>query len=445
MAADTASPRLAVVGAGWAGLAAAVRAQQAGFQVVLLEMAPSAGGRARSLAADEAGWCADNGQHILIGAYVRTLALLDDVGVDASHVLQRRPLVLRDPQGLGLKMPRGPAWLVFGLAVAQARGWRGSDKLALLAAAARWLVAGFRCPPTLTVQGLCAGLPAPVRQRLIDPLCVAALNTPAAEASATVFLRVLRDSLFAARGSSDLLLPQRPLAQLLPEPALAWLLRQGAEVHLGRRVSTLEASGHRGWRVDGQAFDAVVLATPPQETARLTASVAAAWSARAAAFRHEPIVTVWIDAPGLRLAEPMTALLDGPAAPAQFVFDHGQLGGPAGRLAFVVSGAAPWVERGLDTTAGAVLAQARTAFAGRWPAHAQVHRALAEKRATFRCVPGLDRPPQAVAPGLLAAGDWLEGPYPATLEGAVRSGEAAVRALQGPQDLPQTEQTKAPR
>ena len=96
----------------------------------------------------------------------------------------------------------------------------------------------------------------------------------------------------------------------------------------------------------------------------------------------------------------------------------------------MISGAAPWVAQGLEATAAATLQQAARAFGGTgWPAAARVRRTLAEKRATFRCVPGLDRPPAAIAPGLVAAGDFLEGPYPATLEGAVRSGEDAVRAL----------------
>jgi hydroxysqualene dehydroxylase len=439
-----AAPRLAVVGGGWAGLAAAVRARQAGWQVTLFEMARGLGGRARSLEADTDGGRLDNGQHILIGAYVRTLALMDTVGADTRRLLHRQPLELRYPDGAGLRLPAGPAWLVFGLGVARATGWSARDKLALLRVAIGWMGARFRCDPALTVEQLCGALPSAVRQRLIDPLCVAALNTPAAAASATVFLRVLRDSLFAGPGSSDLLLPRAPLAALLPEPALQWLQAQGAVVHEGRRVSTLARQG-AGWSVNGEDFEAVVLGCSATEAARLAAPHAPAWSARAGAFGYEPIVTVVVQAEGLRLPTPMMALQDGPEAPAQFVFDHGALGGPVGQLAFVVSGAAPWVARGLDATAAAVLAQAKAAFApDSWPASARVLRTLAEKRATFRCQPRLDRPPQALAPGLVAAGDYVEGPYPATLEGAVRSGESAVSALAGDLARVSAEQTAPP-
>lgn len=410
-AAVAASPRrVAVVGAGWAGLAAAVRATEAGHAVSLFEMAPQAGGRARSV-----DGCWDNGQHILIGAYSRTLALMRHVGADPDALLARLPLVLRYPDGRGLQAPPGRPIPAFVRAVAGARGWTWGDRLALLAAAGGWAARGFRCDPSLTADALCGRLPPRVRALLIDPLCVAALNTPAREASAAVLLRVLRDALFSGPGSADLLLPRRPLGELLPAPALRWLAARGAALHSGRRVTTLAGlSGH----------DAVILACSAHEAARLAAEVAPAWATRAAGLRYEPIVTVYLRAPGARFGAPMLALEEGPDAPAQFAFDHGALGAEAGRFAFVVSGARPWVERGLDATAAAVLRQAAKLLPG-----AHVERVLAEKRATFRCTPSLDRPPMRVAAGVLAAGDYVEGPYPATLEGAVRAGEAAAAAL----------------
>jgi predicted NAD/FAD-dependent oxidoreductase len=300
----------------------------------------------------------------------------------------------------------------------------------LLQAASRWLFNGFRCTPSLTVAELTASLPKAVREDLVEPLCVAALNTPAVSASATVFLRVLKDGLFGGPGSADLLLPRRPLSELLPLPAERWLLDQGAEVHRGTRVQSLQRSA-AGWTVDGRGFDAVVLACSAPEAARLAAPLQPAWASCAAALGYEPIVTVYIECPGARLAMPMTALRSGPRAPAQFVFDHGALAQAPGRFAFVVSGAAEWVSRGLEACAEATLAQALDAFpAGTWPSLPRVLRTVAEKRATFACTPGLARPASRIAPGLAAAGDYVEGPYPATLEGAVRSALTAVGALE---------------
>lgn len=420
--------KLAVVGAGWAGLAAAVRAVEAGHRVTVFEMAAQPGGRARSVEADEL--VLDNGQHILIGAYVRTLALMATVGADAGRLLRRRPLELRYADGRGLAMPPGPAWLVFGAAVLRTRGWGWGDRFAMIAAAAGWALRRFRCPPGWSVDRLCAGLPPAVRQLMIDPLCVAALNTPAHEASAAVFMRVLRDALFSAPGSADLLLPAAPLGRLLPEPAVAWLRDRGANLRWRHRVAAVGRGAQGGWQVDGEDFDAVVLAGSAAEMARLAAPHAPGWAARADAMPYEPIITVYLQCPGARLPCAMTALVEGPQAPAQFAFDHGALGGQAGLFAFVVSGARAWAERGLEATGAAVLTQAGTAMPeGTWPQPPTVLRVLAEKRATFRCVPGLERASAWLAPGLVAAGDHIEGPYPATLEGAVRSGEQAVALL----------------
>lgn len=411
--------RVAVVGAGWAGLAAAVRLVEAGARVTVYEMAPRPGGRARSLAGD-GGERLDNGQHIMIGAYSRTLALMRDVGADPERLLARGPLLLRRADGSGLALPPGSPVPAFVRAVAVARGWSWSDKLSLLKTATGWAARGFRCPPETSVALLCRGLSPRVRAELIDPLCVAALNTPADEASGAVMLRVLRDALFGGTGAADLLLPRRPLSELLPEPAWAWLQAHCAELRGASRVGTLsDANG--GWTVDGERYDAVVLATTAVESARLTAAAAADWSAVAAGLRYEPIVTVYLDAPGQSLPWAMTTLRDGPEAPAQFAFDHGLLGGTPGRSAWVVSGARPWTERGLDACGAAVLEQARALLPG-----ARLHRTVADKRATFRCTPGLRRPQARIAPRLWVAGDYVDGPYPATLEGAVRAGEAAA-------------------
>lgn len=417
--------KVAVVGGGWAGLAAAVRATQAGHRVTLIEMAPHWGGRARSVPVDD-GPTLDNGQHILIGAYARTLALMREVGVDVAAAFDRRPLELRYPDGRGLRLPAGPAALAFARGVWGCRGWTVRDRAATLAAATRWALAGFRCAPDLSVDALCAALPPAVRRLLIDPLCVAALNTPAAAASAQVWLRVLHDALAGGRGASDLLLPRRPLSALLPDPAAAWLRRAGAELRPGSRVQALAPVGG-GWDVDGQRFDRVVLGCSAVEAARLAAPHAPAWAQCAAAIGYEPIVTVYLRSRGARLPLPMVALDEGPDAPAQFVFDHGALGSAPGLFAFVVSGARRWVDAGRDATVDAVTRQALAAFgAGFWPEPPNLVRVLTEKRATFRCTPGLARPTAGIAPGLVAAGDHVQGPYPATLEGAVRSGEAAA-------------------
>jgi len=416
--------RLAVVGGGWAGLAAAIEAVRRGHHVTLFEMAPQLGGRSRGV--DVAGMALDNGQHILIGAYVETLALMRTVGVDLGDACMRTPLRVTYPDGVGLQLNPGAPMLAFGGAVLRQRGWRLGERLALLQAATGWVLSGFRCDSSLTVAALTHRLPRAIRDDLIDPLCVAALNTPATYASASVFLRVLKDALFSGPGSADLLLPRVSLSAMLPAPAQRWLIEAGATLRLQRRVEALVADGDGdGWSLDGEHFDQVVLATTPVEAARLTRGIAPDWSRTAAALRYEPIVTVYLQGDGVRLPEPMLALRSDERSPAQFVFDRGQLGGPTGLLAFVISGAQPWVDRGMEATSNAAIAQAQAALG----LALTLVQTLTEKRATFRCTPGLQRPAMRIAPNLHAAGDHVAGPYPATLEGAVRSGRNAVNAF----------------
>ena len=422
--------KTAVIGGGWAGLAAAVAATEAGQSVTLYEATRVLGGRARTLTLEtpDGPVTVDNGQHILIGAYTATLGLMQRLGVSPDATLHAQPLALPFADGTGLRTPawaaRWPTPLDALAAMATTPGWALRDKLALLAASLRWQAAGFVCAPHLSVATLCERLPRRVYLELIEPLCVSALNTPADQASAQVFLRVLKDSLFGPghppwRGAT-LLLPRTDLGRLLPEPAQRWLDARGATLHLGARVQALQRDGD-GWLVDGHRHDRVLLATPPGESARVLQDLVEvvpyidAWVQQARTLRFEAIATVyaWSAQP---LGAPMWALRPGPGAPAQFVFDKGALGGPAGLWAFVVSAC------GDDRTRiqNEVLAQARSlGWSGLRPVQTVV-----EKRATFACTPGLQRPPAALAPGLWAVGDFVQGPYPATLEGAVRSGWA---------------------
>jgi hydroxysqualene dehydroxylase len=421
--------KAAVIGAGWAGLAAAVIAVRAGHEVTLLEATRQFGGRARGLPVrlpDGSSAVLDNGQHILIGAYAQTLRLMREVGVEPEEVLLRMPLTLRFPDGGGLAMPDWPSPWDAAAGVLRADGWRWSDRMSLLRTAARWRLSGFESGEGESVTDVCRGLTPRVMAELIEPLCVSALNTPADRSSARVFLRVLRDGVFGTGdgnwGASNLLLPRRDLGRLFPEAASRWLSSAGAVIHAGRRVQTLSPAAD-GWLVDGERFDRVVLACPAREAARLVEAsgvTAKAWTDRAYGLQYEAITTVYAQGTH-RLPLPLLALRSGPAAPAQFVFDRSRLGGPAGLLAFVVSAS----QGDHESLQGKVLQQADAlGWRGLQPVQTVV-----EKRATFACVPGVRRPPVFIAPGLLACGDYVDGPYPSTLEGAVRSAIEAVEML----------------
>ncbi len=429
MAGSNSPLRVAVVGAGWAGLAAAVDAVRAGHDVTVFEASRTLGGRARTLevALPEGGSVdLDNGQHILIGAYRHTLALMEAVSVAPALVLKGLPLSLRTPDGRGIALPPWPAPLDAAWGIVTARGWPWRDRLAFLRACLAWRAQGFRCAAHESVASLCAALPARALDEVITPLCVSALNTLPGEASGQVFLRVLRDALFGAGwgrwGASWLLLPRAPLGRLFPEAAARWLAQQGARVRTGHRVALLARTA-TGWQVDADRFDAVVLACPSWDVIRLlqdNAIEAPAWLDHAQDLRHEAIATVYATSERT-LPAPVLALREGPQAPAQFVFDRGQLDGPPGLLAFVASACTPERERLQQQ----VIAQAHALG---WHDVAPL-RTVVEKRATFACTPGLVRPGIAIDEGLWACGDWVEGPYPATLEGAVMSGQRVAAAL----------------
>ncbi len=423
--------KIAVVGGGWSGMAAAVAAVQAGHHVTVWEASRALGGRARALSAtlpDGAPVLLDNGQHILIGAYRECLRLMALVGVDPATALLRLPLSLRFPDGDGIALPRWPFPLDALAGIASARGWVWRDKLALVLQALRWQVGSFHCAADLSVADVCRDLTPRVRAELIAPLCISALNTVAAESSGAVFLRVIRDAVFGGSGSSHMLLPLTDLSSLFPSAAANWLAQHGSTLQTGARVQALAQDGNR-WAIDAEAYDHVLLAVAatdavhllqaslPQWT-RAAQQSAGHWLDQARQLRYMPIATVYAWAADARLPRPMLALRSGPA---QFVFDRGQLGGPAGLLAFVVSAS----EGDRATLQAQVLQQAQQQLG----LQLQAVQTVIEKRATIACTPGLRRPPMEIASGLHVCADYVDGPYPSTLEGAVRTALACVASI----------------
>ena len=430
--------KIAVIGAGWAGMAAAIAVVDAGHHATVFEAARTVGGRARAIiAADAEGppLVLDNGQHILIGAYAESLRLMRHVGIDTEAALLRLPLALRFPDESGLQWPDlPPPWDAL-LGIIRAHHWHWRERLALLRLAASWRIARFKCPPEASVADLCSKLPPRLMTDFIEPLCIAALNTPADRASGQVFLRVLKDSLFSGRGGSNLLLPRVNLGELFPEEAARWLRDRGSIVRTGMRVRSVTPMPQSGrWIVDGSRFDAVVLAAPSTEAARIVSRCAQTapytmavplcdWASSAQALVFEAIATVYMQAPvptdGVALLKwPMLALHSHAGHPAQFVFDRGQLGGPPGLLAFVVS-----ASQGDRATIEHQIVQQAQEVLGIGDLRAV--QTVVEKRATFACTPSLQRPDAYISSGFWACGDYIAGPYPATLEGAVLSGTAA--------------------
>jgi squalene-associated FAD-dependent desaturase len=443
--------RIAVIGGGWAGCAAALRLAELGHPVALFESATVLGGRARRIV--RSGLALDNGQHLLLGAYRQTLDVVARAA-DAAHLANaftRRPLTLvpfapAQAGALAIRGRNAPGQLGLLLALLCASGLSWRERLANL----RWMHAlrraDFRRPAHETVARMLAPLPPRVAQLLWEPLCLAALNTPAADASARVFANVLRATFAGTPDDSDFLLNAIDLTDIFPAAVARRLQARGDLLATGTRATIVQSDGSgavleaRGMAVRARA---VVVAVGPHQ---LASAFAPEILARQPALEHalsalasltyEPITTIWLGYGGaVRVDAPILRLDD---APGQWVVDRPDiLAGAqidpqrptiAQLLAVIISAGGPHLVLPHAELAEAVAAQLRRLRPDMPPVvWTQV---VVERRATYACTPKRVRPagPRA-SPGVYLAGDYVDPDFPATIEAAVRSGLAAADAI----------------
>lgn len=438
---------VAVVGGGWAGCAAAADLIAAGRRVVLLEAGKELGGRGRRVEFELAGdtHILDNGQHLMLGAFTETAALLAQLEVPLDSVVARRPFEIVHARGMRLRAGRGPAPWHLARALLLARGLSLADRVALAQFLPRARKQDWQVEPDRDALGWLSSMrqTATLIATLWRPLCVAALNTPIERASARIFANVLRASLGASTAASELWLPRTNLSALMPEAVERLILRTGGRVHRGARVDLARClPDSAGWslavRTRGEhnalQVESVVYAAAPLMLPRIFGLHAEALRPAIRLierFSYEPIATAYLKYDsGVRLPHPMLALVDD--APerryGQWVFDRGALDARnAGVLAVVVSAGGPHEDESLDRLSEAIGWQLREALG--LPAPRAV-RTIVERRATLAATPGLERPPLTTSlPNLVLAGDWTDSTFPSTLETAVRSGRSAAQAL----------------
>lgn len=414
------SDAVAIIGAGWAGLAAAVELTAQRLPVVVYEAGRELGGRARRVSLKPDGQegadiVVDNGQHLLLGAYEATLALMRQVGLTPEDCLQRLPLKVTDggnKTAFTLALPKLPPPFNLAWGMLTARGVPLGEKLAC----ARFMQAlkkrRFRLenPGTVSQWLDAAGQRGALRRHLWEPLCLAALNTPAERACAQRFANVLRDSLGnPAGGATDLLLPKVDLGQLLPDAAARWLENRGSKLLRSHRIRHV-AAGPDSIQVDDCEHPAAIIAVAPHHLPAL-------WPGVPVDLRSEPIATLYYQCPGdFHLPFP---LLSSPGPLGQWVVDRGD-----GLIAAVLSGHGEWEALDDDALAAALREELGLPGPPRW------QQVIREKRATFSCQPDHRATPSDTGhPRLRLAGDHTWAEYPATLEGAVRSGRLAAREL----------------
>lgn len=428
---------VAVIGGGCAGLAAAARLAEHNIPVTLFEASPQLGGRARSV--QWQGHTLDNGQHILLGAYSETISLLKLAGVNLEQALLRLPLQLTMLPNFELRachLLPAPLHILAGLINAQGLSWQ--DRLSAIRFMVWMKLIGFKLKQDISLAELLSAKNQShkLTKLLWEPLCLAALNTPLHLASGQVFLNVLRDSFSKFKSDSDMLLPKQDLSQLMAEPLAQYIRSHGGKVQCGHAVESITADS-AGFIVNSAVgvsnqYSYAVLAVSPFRLADITKQLPALSNAieLTNVMQYQPICTVYLQySADLQLQQPMTGLAEGLG---QWVFDRGQLYGQEGLLAVVISAEGAHQKLTQDVLAKQITSELCTYFpdmsdklsAPLW------HKIITEKRATFACNVAMQRPEMLTAhAGLFLAGDYIAGDYPATIEGAVRSGNNAAQAI----------------
>jgi squalene-associated FAD-dependent desaturase len=387
-----------VVGAGLAGLAAALSLVAQGVAVTVHESGPAAGGRCRSYFDRELGCRIDNGNHLLLSgnraafAYLEQIGAGDDMGTGERWTL--RPNRSRLP--LWIFSPRR-----------RVKGARLAEYLAL--ARLRW--AG----PDATVAATLRD--GPLYRRLLEPLAVAALNTPPDVASARLLAAVVQESLAQGGAACIPFYPAQGLSETFVNPALAWLESHGATIRFGARIAELTMQDGNVAQLGPHPVgpgEALVLAVPPAVASTLL--------------------------PGLTVPDQFESILNvhfrAEAEPGEAGF-IGLVGGTAewifvkpGVVSVTISAGNRAVDTPADVLADQVWADVRIAL--RLPEPMPPWRVVKEKRATIAATPEQERRRPATRTSLanlFLAGDWTATGLPGTIEGAIRSGRSAAAAI----------------
>ena len=445
-----------VIGAGWAGLTAAVELSSRSARVLLLEARPQLGGRATAFQDRVTGERVDNGQHVLFGCYRQTFRFLSAIGADRNVRLQPGlDVVLVDRAGrrTRLKSPPAPAPLNVLGAVLDWDALGLVDRIAVLRIARPVRLAQRQARGDETVRAASPGetvenwlirngQTSRLRELLWEPLALAALNQAPRHAAAPAFARVLAELFGSHQQDSALGIPTQPLDRLYAIPARDFIEAHGGEVRVGAPARARLRSGTaNGVDIRGEQLCSrvVISAVPwfslsslfpdPHERPAALVPILAA----AEAMASSPIVTVnlWLDRPVLDV--PFIGL---PGRTMHWVFDKRSAWGAEGsHLALVSSGADSVVSRPNDDLVEMAQRELLDALPDARRARLTHATVVREKRATFSLAPGQPARPRTKTPilGFYLAGDWIDTGLPGTIESAVTSGywaaEAAWEAL----------------
>ncbi len=443
----TTQPHIAIAGAGWAGLAAAIELCRSGRKVTLFESSPQLGGRARSIEWDN--MTLDNGQHLMIGAYQTMLSLLDTLGtalnVDTHPLFEQLPhhlLMLNATNGSSmfeLKLPTFPAPLHLLFGILKTPSLSITEKIQLLIRFNRLLKTPIQTDISVSDWLANAALPEGYRKYLLEPLCLAALTTHPDLASARAFQAVLQQTFNAPAHFTDLLIPRTDLSQLFPRLAEQYILQHGGVIKTRSKLQSLQIENERikSICVNGKnlAFDQLILATPPRTTARLLQDIDKTMGIceQINSLRYEPVTTLYLKfKQPVNLPARMIGLLNGYA---EWVFERATSGYDH-VLAVVISAEGEHLHMPAPQLTEQVLRELKCCIKNL--PELLNSRVIIDKRATFQCRVGVDQHRPGICTPLInlkLAGDYVyieennQPGLPSTLEGALRSGVKCAQNL----------------
>mgnify|MGYP000845825700 FL=1 len=427
---NTKRPKIAVIGAGWAGLSASVSLIHRA-DISLFEAGRQAGGRARALAGKDDGFSfLDNGQHILLGAYHGVQTLMQHIGVQPESVFLRQPLQWYIHEGLQFQTASLPVPWHLLVGILSAKNFSFPLKIKLLSdmsALQRW-AAHHKTDLTVAKWLRTRNVPRSLLGQFWQPLVWGALNTPLEQASLRILCNVLSDGVWSEKANSDYLLPKQDLGRIVAEPALDFLHKHGAKIHLETRVSHLNHHIDGRIEINGEVFDAVILAVAPYHVDALLPKDTPDYIQTVyQSLHYHAITTVYLRyAQAVKLPAPLTGFSNGTA---QWVLHRGALGLPDNEVAVVISVSdctEAWKDKDLAENIHADIKRVCPDLG-----KPEAVRIITEKRATTAATVDFVQPDFSWLHHcrIYPAGDYLHPRYPATLEAAVQSGFTAAEKL----------------
>jgi len=440
---------IAIIGGGWAGLAAAVELCKHGCKVTVFESSPQLGGRARSISWNNISL--DNGQHLMIGAYQQMLECLNTIEADTHQLFKQLPhrmLMLNSQNGetaFDLKLPTYPAPLHLLFGVLNTPSLLLKEKILLLFRFNKLLNTPIETDLSVSEWLNRAKLPDSYRLNLLEPVCLAALTTHPQQASAKAFQSVLQQTFNAPAEFTDLLIPITDLGNVFPALAEKFILQQGGKINIHCKVQQLlhDNTQIHSIKVKDEimSFDQVILATPPAVSAKLLQNIPACKhiSEQIKQLKFEPVSTLYLQfKKPVSLPYPMLGLINGLS---EWVFERA----PSGHndiLAVVISAHGEHLNMSEDNLIKTVYDELSNVIENL--PELLNSKLIIEKRATIQCHPDVDKNRPGIDTSLRnlkLCGDYVyieennQPGLPSTLEGAVRSGVKCAQSILKDQNL----------